>query len=140
MGWLKEWDACVFKTSQSKKKAAAKTTSQPFGQDGQEHIDALGRPQNKVLILSGPPGLGKTTLAHVLAAQAGYQVMEINASDDKSTTTVQNKIRDALDTRAITSLSSMSNSKPTCLILDEIDGAGGGDQVGCSLQSVQVRS
>ncbi len=29
--------------------------------------------------MSGPPGLGKTTLAHVVAAQAGYKVLEVNA-------------------------------------------------------------
>lgn len=29
--------------------------------------------------MSGPPGLGKTTLAHVVARQAGYDVFEINA-------------------------------------------------------------
>lgn len=31
------------------------------------------------MLISGPPGLGKTTLAHVVAKQAGYGVYEINA-------------------------------------------------------------
>lgn len=31
------------------------------------------------MLISGPPGLGKTTLAHVVAKQAGYDVYEINA-------------------------------------------------------------
>ena len=34
-------------------------------------------------LLYGPPGLGKTTLAHVVANHAGYKVVEINASDDR---------------------------------------------------------
>ena len=35
-------------------------------------------------MLCGAPGLGKTTLAHVLAKHAGYNVIEVNASDDRS--------------------------------------------------------
>ena len=33
----------------------------------------------QLLLLSGPAGYGKTTLAHVAACQAGYEIMEINA-------------------------------------------------------------
>ena len=29
--------------------------------------------------MCGPPGLGKTTLAHVVASHAGYNVVEMNA-------------------------------------------------------------
>ena len=38
------------------------------------------------------------------------------------------RIRDALESRALTSLGSMSDNRPTCVVIDEIDGAtGGGD-------------
>lgn len=33
----------------------------------------------QVALLSGPPGLGKTTLAHIIAKHAGYNVVEMNA-------------------------------------------------------------
>lgn len=34
---------------------------------------------SQVALLCGPPGLGKTTLAHVIAQHAGYNVVEMNA-------------------------------------------------------------
>jgi chromosome transmission fidelity protein 18 len=37
------------------------------------------RPDRKILLLSGPPGFGKTTLAHVIGKQAGYNIVEVNA-------------------------------------------------------------
>ena len=33
----------------------------------------------QILLLCGPPGLGKTTLSHVVAKHAGYNVVEMNA-------------------------------------------------------------
>ena len=40
--------------------------------------------EKQILLISGPPGLGKTTLAHVAARHAGYRPLEINASDERS--------------------------------------------------------
>ena len=36
------------------------------------------------MLLSGPPGIGKTSSAHVVAKEAGYEVIEFNASDVRS--------------------------------------------------------
>eukprot|EP00261_Vitis_vinifera_P034742 XP_019075985.1 PREDICTED: chromosome transmission fidelity protein 18 homolog [Vitis vinifera] len=72
----------------------------------------------RILLLCGPPGLGKTTLAHVAAKHCGYRVVEINASDDRSSSTIEAKILDVVQMNFV-----MADSKPNCLVIDEIDGA-----------------
>lgn len=38
----------------------------------------------KAALVSGPPGIGKTTAAHIVAKECGYDVMELNASDARN--------------------------------------------------------
>ncbi|KAF2719311.1 P-loop containing nucleoside triphosphate hydrolase protein, partial [Polychaeton citri CBS 116435] len=124
MHWLKRWDEIVFPASyRPKQKKEKRYGEQSEGQ----------RPHRKILMLTGPPGLGKTTLAHVCAKQAGYEAQEINASDERSRDVVKGRIRDmvgtenvkAVDTKQINGKTHKAG-KPVCVIVDEVDGVVGG--------------
>lgn len=80
-----------------------------------------GRPEHKVILIAGPPGLGKTTLAHVIARHCGYRVVEINASDDRTAGSLTQRIHDAVQMQSV-----IGEKKPNLVIVDEIDGALGG--------------
>ncbi|XP_064406884.1 chromosome transmission fidelity protein 18 homolog isoform X2 [Halichondria panicea] len=86
---------------------------------GQEALDDSRRPRMKLALLCGAPGLGKTTLAHVIASHAGYNVVEMNASDDRSPDVFKQRIEAATQMQAVLT----DTTKPNCLIIDEIDGA-----------------
>ena len=67
-------------------------------------------------------GVGKTTLAHVVARHCGYRVREVNASDERSKPALLAAIHDAVQMQPV-----MGERRPNCVIIDEIDGATGGD-------------
>ena len=128
--WLKGWDPTVFPaTSRLKPKTKLVET------------EAERQQQPKILLLAGPPGLGKTTLAHVCARQAGYEVVEINASDERSRDVVKGRIKDCVGTENVKSISTKNAAgstrkagRPVCVVVDEVDGvvsgSGGGGEGG----------
>ena len=91
-----------------------------------------GRPLKRVILLAGEPGTGKTTLAHVLARQAGYSVREVNASDERSAAKLEDAVRTASSNRTL------SSDRPTLLVLDELDGADGQQAVACLVRMAQA--
>ncbi|CAK7199716.1 Chromosome transmission fidelity protein 18 [Sporothrix eucalyptigena] len=145
--WLKRWDPVVFPGARKRVPLAKNTGGNHAGggPGGVGPNDADEKPHRKILILTGPPGLGKTTLAHVCARQAGYEVLEINASDDRSRDVVNGRIRTSLGTESVkaveqlTSLSAQSAAatdrkpkvaRPVCVVVDEVDGVVSGSGAG----------
>ncbi|XP_042294272.1 chromosome transmission fidelity protein 18 homolog isoform X2 [Sceloporus undulatus] len=135
--WLKLWDVVVFGREKPLKKANLsadghsafrqfkdqpskwKTKAQVTEDALDAELDQHNRPKHKVALLCGPPGLGKTTLAHVIVKHAGYNAVEMNASDDRSPEVFKTRIEAATQMKSVLG----ANEKPNCLIIDEIDGA-----------------
>ena len=81
------------------------------------------KPHSQVVLLHGPPGIGKTTIALASARSLGFEPLEINASQSmRSFADVEGLVRSCTHTRSIASLI-RGDMKPTCLVLDEIDGS-----------------
>jgi hypothetical protein len=78
----------------------------------------------KSVLLTGSPGIGKTTLALAAARSCGFDPLEINASKSIRSFEDVEKIKDSC--RSAVNIYSFIRGDPTsktCVILDEIDGS-----------------
>ena len=107
--WVKQWDPLVF--------------GQPKGRRGSAAAPVPMRPERPILLISGPPGLGKTTLAHIVARHAGYRPDEINASDERSAKVLKQRVTEASENQSV-----FSDRRPPLIVIDEVDGAMGGPE------------
>ena len=75
--------------------------------------------EHRGVLITGPPGIGKTTTVHLVAQSLGYKVAEHNASDTRSVSLLRGMI--ALG---------MKRLQKEVIVMDEIDGLSGGGERG----------
>ena len=85
----------------------------------------------KALLFSGCPGTSKTTVAHVILREFGYDVKEYNASDVRSKKLVEENL-DKLITMEQIDKHFREDFQPFGIIMDEVDGMSSGDKGGMS--------
>jgi replication factor C subunit 1 len=97
---------------------------------------ADGMGAERAVIISGPPGIGKTTAAHLAAKLEGYDVLETNASDTRSKKLVEAGLSDVMNNTSLLGFFAGdgkkvdSEKKKIVLIMDEVDGMSAGDRGG----------
>uniref|UniRef100_A0A8K9X5Z5 Replication factor C subunit 1 n=1 Tax=Oncorhynchus mykiss TaxID=8022 RepID=A0A8K9X5Z5_ONCMY len=87
----------------------------------------------KAALLSGPPGVGKTTTAALVCEELGYSYVEMNASCTRSKNSLKQVIAESLNNTSINNFytgSSQTVSSKHVLIMDEIDGMAGNEDRG----------
>ncbi len=114
--WLKNW---------------AKSKKYDFQRKGPDGSGGF-----RAIMVSGPPGIGKTTAAHLAAKLEGYDVLESNASDSRSKKLVENGISDVINNTSLLGYFAGdgkqvdTSKKKIVLIMDEVDGMSAGDRGG----------
>lgn len=100
----------------------------------------------RAALISGPPGIGKTTAAHLIANELGYDVLEKNASDVRSKSLLNSEIKSVLNNTSVVGFfkhkgdsSPGENDRKFCLIMDEVDGMSSGDHGGAGALSAFCR-
>lgn len=96
----------------------------------------------RAVLISGPPGIGKTSAAHLVAKSLGFDIIERNASDVRSKALLNANVKSILNNTSVVGYfkhrddaEKSSNNKKFCIIMDEVDGMSSGDHGGAGALS-----
>ena len=84
-------------------------------------------PKKRGVLLSGPPGVGKTTIAKAVAKEMGWAIIELNASEERNAASIRKAATRGSQHVSLDLFS--EGSKPdgkTIILLDEVDPLAGG--------------
>ncbi|KAJ8591861.1 DNA replication factor C, large subunit [Rhizopogon salebrosus TDB-379] len=100
----------------------------------------------RAVMITGPPGIGKTTSAHLVAKLEGFTPIELNASDARSKKLVENSMNVSnlsldgwMGGHEATNAAGVKITDNTCLIMDEVDGMSAGDRGGVGALNALIK-
>ena len=95
------------------------------------------RDSSRAVLISGPPGIGKTTCVEVCCRQAGYELIQLNASDKRNMSFVRDTLKDSTSIMfcfcigcECRPLSFEKKRIRKAILMDEVDGMSSGDRGG----------
>ncbi|KAK9750602.1 hypothetical protein RND81_02G207800 [Saponaria officinalis] len=120
--WLSHWDEQFLSSNKGK---------------GKRKNDSS---EKKAVLMSGNPGIGKTTTAKIVSKMLGYESVEVNASDSRGKAdskigkgiggSTANSIKELISNESLGANMDRSKLPKTVLIMDEVDGMSAGDRGG----------
>lgn len=87
------------------------------------NLSKLTKGVKKALVLYGPPGIGKTALAHATAFENNLEILELNASDLRNKEKLQDILKPAIEQKSLV-------RKGKIILVDEVDGISAVDRGG----------
>ncbi|GMN58993.1 hypothetical protein TIFTF001_028063 [Ficus carica] len=131
--WLERWHEQFLDTGNKKKGKTANDSG-----------------AKKAVLLSGTPGIGKTTSAKLVSQMLGFQTIEVNASDSRGKADAKiekgirgsnaNSIKELVSNEALSANLDWTKHPKTVLIMDEVDGMSAGDRGGIAglISSIKI--
>ena len=115
--WLDDWNDVNLQ-------GKVKKTQVKFRAGKRPEIENLNA---RACLITGDPGIGKTTAVRLIAQLKGYSIIETNASDKRNKSSIDNLLRSLSDNLT---LHQGELKEKTLILLDEIDGMAGNEDRG----------